>query len=223
MLSFECSITATMKKKYEIGKSMLAILKDIAMAGYDFRLSDDSTTVVVGEVVGLDRRKSVQYISDSSVPQMMNITDITASRSVGDIANYVLTKIASSPPYSVEDAESIAKYGRIEKYITVNADDGVTPSGYLAKHKNGATDFSFVPIDEDYLRVGLGDIVSVAIAGINPLIAYEGIAKVTEKSYRSGDLPEVRIAVSTGNGKGKTLRILMQEIDARVSALERRE
>ena len=151
-----------MKKKYEIGKSMLEILRDVAGAVYDFRL--DQNTVRMGEFVGTDKRESVRYERDVQSPRGMNIENIEMVRDGENIANYVLTKIASSPPYSVEDTASQAEYGLVEKYITVNADEAVTPSRYLEEHKSGVTDIAFSPIGRKYNEVEVGDVVSVWIA-----------------------------------------------------------
>jgi len=145
------------------------------------------------------------------------------TRTASNIANYVLTKISTSPPYSVQDNTSITKYGRVEKFITVNADEAVTPSQYLAEHKDGESEYTFQPMGADYGSVNIGDIVSVSILSPNPLLDYSGIVKVTGKGYRDSDLPEISITVSTQSGKRKTLLAVMQDMDARIASLERRE
>lgn len=216
--TLECNENTTITKSYEIGRSVLDILRDITNAGYEYRL--EWNTLRVGKNIGDNRSDSVQYRKEWHSPAEWNIAEVTSAYHSKNTHNYVLTKIATSPPYSVEDTESIARYGRKEKYLSVSGDQGVTPSGYLAEHKASSREISLKPIDARFTHIAVGDFVGVYIDSGNDILHFSGVVKVREKIYRHGDLDEVEIVVATSSAKNPTILEKIKTLDSRVSTLE---
>lgn len=217
-LTLECNAPDLVKKDYEIGRTILDILKDISTAGYEFRL--EWNTVKFGKDIGADRSDRVVYRKEWFAPNEWNISEVKSEYHAGNTHNFVLTKIASSPPYSVQDDASIAKYGRKEKYISVSGDERTTPAWYLAERKESSREISITPADNNFTHISVGDRIGVFIDSGNDILHFQWSLKISEKNYIHGDLDEVKLVVATSSAKSMSLMEKIKSLDTRVSNVE---
>ena len=211
-ITLDCWITDTITKTYKTWKTILDILKDIALNWYEFEIKDNILTFK--ETIWEDKsvwENFVEFTYDINSLDSRTIDNAKSEYDSDNLANAIIVNWS----WNVINQTSIDNFWRTEKYF-ISWDK----AEIISERKDSIKELELTPISNDLFQVNLWDVIKVYINAWNDIMFYDWNLKVIEKQFSSWDLDRIKIRLS--KWKVKTLNLIetIQDLKNRTKNLE---